>query len=208
MIMHESGAPDGQVSSSCHLPPRKQELKPTRPQPGRRIARGSIALACAIAMALAAVYLATPHTSQQAAAVPGSCENEPPWGVCAYPIALEPGPARPWQGSVSVSTYSSVSTATGNVFTAIPIVGWSGVGPDMSMMLYHNSANAVSGYSIADVVGFDLGPGWSISYSDHLRFYVGPNGPTVKVVHADGTQDVYQEWPLGTWVAPGIDDEL
>jgi len=55
---------------------------------------------------------------------PPLAHADPP--VCTPP-ALEPGPGRPWEASVGVSTYSSVNTRNGNVFTAIPIVSWSAV---------------------------------------------------------------------------------
>ncbi len=120
-----------------------------------------------------------------------------PWcGAGPGPVA---GPGKPWEAQVSVSTYSSVNTHNGNLLTAIPIVSWSGLGPEMNVMLYHNSANASSGYSIANVVGFNLGPGWSISYSDHLRLEQLPN--SVTVVHADGTRDLYQRYQQ-TWSRP------
>src|SRR3990172_1082677 len=68
--------------------------------------------------------------------------------IFCTPHSPEPGPGRSWEVNIPISTYSQVNTRHGNVFTAIPIVGWSGRGPDMSMMLYHNSANVDSGYRI------------------------------------------------------------
>jgi len=100
-----------------------------------------------------------------------------------------------------------VNTRNGNVFTAIPIVGWSGRGPDMNMMLFHNSA-AVGDTSFAQAVGFNLGPGWSISYSDHLFLNELPN--QVTVVAANGTKNVF--WWFSSqqrWMPPnGVYDEL
>jgi len=142
-----------------------------------------------------------PFPKEQAAQAAIECEacgTHPP----------EPGPGRSWEVDIPVSTYSRVNTRHGNLFTAIPIVSWSGRGPDMNMMLYHNSANAISGYSIADVVGFDLGPGWSLSYSDHLRFDVYPNPTRVTVVADDGTRDVFT-WNGTIWVPHwGVHDQL
>ena len=38
----------------------------------------------------------------------------------------------------------------------------------MEFVLYHNSAAAAAGVSGSDGQGFDLGPGWSTSYSCHV----------------------------------------
>ena len=163
-----------------------------------RLARSAVIVLGAGTLAGLAVFLFTSTRGKEAFAVPETCT----------PPLPEPGPARPWEAQVSVSTYSSVNTRNGNVFTAIPIVSWSGIGPDMNMMLYHNSANATSGYSIADVVGFDLGPGWSLSYSDHLRLNELPN--KVTLVAANGTKNVFW-WSSSQqrWSPPGgVYDEL
>jgi len=117
---------------------------------------------------------------------------------CA-PHTPEPGPARSWEVDIPVSTYSRVNTRHGNVFTAIPIVGWSGRGPDMAMMLYHNSANVGVTDTYALATGFSLGAGWSTSYSDHLLLSDLPN--TVTVVAANGTKDLFT-WNGSIWVAP------
>ena len=117
--------------------------------------------------------------------------------------AIQPGPARPWHAEVQVSTYSSVNTFNGNMFTAIPIVSWSGVGPDMNMMLYHNSANWNQTAADTKNVGFFLGPGWSTSYSDRLLLTY----PYVWV-HADGTRDEFT-WSGNKLVGPpGTYEEL
>ena len=117
--------------------------------------------------------------------------------------AMKPGPARPWHTDVQVSTYSHVDLFHGNMFTAIPIVSWSGTGPDMNFMLYHNSANWDHTAENTKNVGFFLGPGWTISYSDHIL----DTNPKV-VIRDDGTRDSYT-WNGTKWVAPtGVYDEL
>ncbi len=172
-----------------------------------RLARSAVIVLGVGAIAALAVFLLTTSQSKVAFADPETCTTLQD---------LRPGPARPWEADIAVSTYSRVNTHHGNLFTAIPIVGWSGIGPDMNMMLFHNSANVSDqelerlGYSIADVVGFDLGPGWSISYSDHLRFNQLPDPTVITAVRADGTQDVYN-WNsyLQKWIAPnGVYNEL
>lgn len=79
-----------------------------------------------------------------------------PFCVMVGPI---PGPARSWEADVPVSTYSAVNARHGNLFTSIPIVSWSGVGPDMDMRLYHNSALVNTTFDLTTNVGFNLGPG-------------------------------------------------
>jgi len=159
-----------------------------------RLARSAVIVLGGCALVGAGVLL---HVAQ----VPPPVFASPLPIPCQVPLP-QPGPARPWEAEVQVSTYSWVNTRHGNLFTAIPIVSWSGIGPDMNMMLYHNSANVISGYSVADVVGFDLGPGWSISYSDHLRLNELPD--RVTAVAANGRQDVFW-WSSSQqrWVPPG-----
>jgi hypothetical protein len=43
-------------------------------------------------------------------------------------LPLSPGPARPWEADVQVSTYSRVNTLNGNLFTEIPLFSWGGIG--------------------------------------------------------------------------------
>jgi hypothetical protein len=95
------------------------------------------------------------------------------------PAHPEPGPGRPWEGELAVATFSSVNLRHGNVFTEIPIVGWSGRGPSLSISLYHNSANVDSTLPLTRSIGFDLGPGWTISYSAQILFDP-PQSPLAK----------------------------
>ncbi len=124
---------------------------------------------------------------------------------CLDPLP-KPGPARPWESQIQVSTYSAANTAHRNLFTAIPIVSWSGTGPDMNMMLYHNAANVGKPVSWTDNTGINLGPGWTIAYSDQLILDLSNNNVTV--VQDDGTEDVFN-YENGAWVAPaGVYDIL
>ena len=59
-----------------------------------------------------------------------------------------------WRGTilqVAIEEMVHMSMA-GNLLTAVPIVGWSGLGPDMNMVLYHNSASTNSAVSVAETV--------------------------------------------------------
>ncbi|MGB2988299.1 MAG: hypothetical protein WBE26_20710 [Phycisphaerae bacterium] len=95
---------------------------------------------------------------------------------CGPPLP-EPGSARAWEVEIPVSTYSTLNTRHGNLLTAIPIVNWSGKGPGISMVLYHNAANVDSAIDLTAGAGFDLGPGWTISYGSRL-ILDNPDAPT------------------------------
>ncbi|MHC4697710.1 MAG: RHS repeat domain-containing protein, partial [Planctomycetota bacterium] len=127
---------------------------------------------------------------------------EPPW-ICRPPA--QPGPPRPWEAGIDVSTYCVANAVNRNLFTAIPIVSWSGVGPDMSVTLYHNSA-AVDPYDSSG-----LGPGWSVSYSARL-VNLGGLPQQMAATADDGTVDIYTYAPLPRppkWVPPpGVHDKL
>jgi YD repeat-containing protein len=162
-----------------------------------RWARAGVAVVGIGVLAAGAVLLLTPTKRNQAIGYEDTCTDPPP----------APGPARPWEVDIGVSTYSSANTRSGNLFTAIPIIGWSGRGPDMDMVLYHNSANVDKPAGWTDNVGFDLGPGWTIAYSDQLKLSLPDE---VTVVYDDGTEDVFtwnettEEWDP----PPGVHDAL
>ncbi|MCH8147932.1 MAG: RHS repeat protein [Planctomycetes bacterium] len=110
----------------------------------------------------------------------------------------QPGAPRPWEVGLTVSPYSTVNVLNRNVLTVMPIVGWTGVGPDMQMNLYHNSATVDATFDTTRGMGFDLGPGWTTSFSAHL-FEVGTDDRIV--VGNDGTRDLFT-WDGSGWVAP------
>ena len=124
---------------------------------------------------------------------------------CADPVP-KPGPARSWESQIQVSTYSAANTGHRNLFTAISVVSWSGTGPDMSMLLYHNAANVGKPVSWTNNTGINLGKGWTIAYSDQLILDLSHN--KVTVVRDDGTEDLFN-YSGGAWVAPaGVHDIL
>ena len=124
------------------------------------------------------------------------------------PPLPEPGSARPWEAQIQVSTYSSLHTRNANLLTTIPIVGWSGRGPAMSMVFYHNAANVDSNLPLTAGMGFDLGPGWTTSYSSILILDDPQTPTTITTIADDGTQTVFG-WNAGAWWKPrGIYDEL
>jgi RHS repeat-associated protein len=125
-----------------------------------------------------------------------------------WPRVPEPGAPRPWERDLDVATYSSVNTRHGNLFTMIPVVGWSGRGPDLSIALYHNSANVDSTLNLTRGMGFNLGPGWTTTFSDQIIFDPPGSPTTARVIPEDGTQDVFT-LSGGQWVAPaGVFDVL
>jgi hypothetical protein len=60
--------------------------------------------------------------------------------IQCIPPDAEPGWPRPWEVPIPVSTYSVVNSRDLNLITPIPIVSWSGIGPDIEFNLYQNSA--------------------------------------------------------------------
>ncbi len=133
-----------------------------------------------------------------------SAVNAPAFGqgTCNLPA---PGAARPWEASIDVATYSSVNVRNGNLLTVVPVVGWSGVGPDVSFAFVHNSAHVDSGVDLDHTTGFNLGEGWQSTYSARLIFN---SSTSTTVVHNDGRMDTYTK-VSGTWVPPaGVHDVL
>jgi len=172
-----------------------------------RLARSAVIVVAVGTAIVAGAFIFFPKQQTAQAILCTSCNAHVP----------EPGPARPWEVDIPVSTYSRVNTRNGNLFTAIPIVSWSGVGPDMNMMLYHNSANVGVTDTYATATGFSVGirpcappcntgSGWSISYSDHLLFSDYPY--TITVVAGDGTKDVFTQNGANWDAPPGVHDRL
>ena len=112
---------------------------------------------------------------------PAQPHPEPPDPWYAL-LKAEPGPARAWEAELAVGTYTSANMRNGNLLTAIPTVNWSGSGPDVAMLLYQNSANVDSTLDLTCGMGFDLGPGWSTSYSAQW-ILDPPDDPTKVLAH-------------------------
>ena len=77
-------------------------------------------------------------------------------------------------------------------------MSWGGVGPDVSLTLYHNSASVDSNCDLTAGLGADLGPGWTISYGGLVIDLAGEDCgpklgeptlavPQIRVVACDGT---------------------
>jgi len=96
-----------------------------------------------------------------------------------------PGTSRPWEAGMGVGTGTSVNLRSGNLLTVIPILGWSGRGPALSVGLVHNSGGV--GQSASFGAGFDLGAGWTLSYGG----YVIDSGSEAVVIDDDGTRTTY-----------------
>ena len=121
----------------------------------------------------------------------------PEQNIFARPPA-RPGAPRPWEAGIDVATYCTANAVNRNLFTAIPLVSWGGVGPDVSLTLYHNSASVDSGCDLTRGLGADLGPGWTISYGGLVIDLAGEDCgarlgeptlavPQIRVVACDGT---------------------
>ena len=89
-----------------------------------------------------------------------------------------PGAPRAWQTGVTVSPFSSANPCNGNLLTALQLVGWDPAGPPVAFSLYHNSQVASAGTE-SWAWGFDLGPGWSVSYGAHITGQPGDANVTV-----------------------------
>ncbi len=111
-----------------------------------RLARAGFYVILAGAITAGGVLLFTLDSQDQAVAL----------GEPMDPPMPEPGGARAWEVEIPISTYSRVHTRTGNVITRIPIIGWTGAGPAMNMVLYHNAATVDSTLPLTDGMGFDL----------------------------------------------------
>ncbi len=145
---------------------------------------------------------------------PDPCDSDPCGSGCdgaLHPCCInegdpccEAGPPRPWQAAIPAGPFSVVTAWSGNLFTAVPIVGFSGRGPDLAIVLYHDSACVQ--HVPSNGFGVDLGPGWTISYTGHIAG--GPPGNTATVVEDNGTRNVFQ-LNSGEYIAPpGVYDSL
>ena len=149
--------------------------------------RVGLVLACALGVLLAGVAVFhelvpwRPASDGVAEAVPaiddpditGPEEEDPTGGGPPNPGGTDipdaqPGAPRPWEMGLRVSPYSTVNLLNRNVLTVLPIVSWTGIGPAMEMHLYHNSATVDASFDTTRGMGFDLGPGWTTSFSAHL----------------------------------------
>ncbi len=164
----------------------------------RRVARAGVAALLLSALAVTTLIYYAHRTTDKAYAI----------GDPIDPPLPEAGRARPWEVELPVSTYSSWHSRHGNCLTRIPIISISGTGPSLSVWLYHNAASVNESFDIMGGAGFDLGPGWTISYSSQLLLDDLLNPTTVTVVGDDGAQDVYA-WDGIEWAPPaGVHDEL
>ncbi len=110
---------------------------------------------------------------------------------------------------MEIGTYATTNVRTGNLTLSIPLVGWTGLGPDVGFMLYHNSNDASATPPPSDGSGFSLGAGWRISYGGKVVPQgSGPPFAGVHVVEDDGVINVFR-LISGSYVAPtGIYDRL
>ena len=107
---------------------------------------------------------------------------------CASCAAGEEGGARRWGAALPVGFFSQVNLHTGRLITTLPVVGWSGRGPGISLSLFHNAACGISP-AFAD---------WTHSYSTRLEIKTGE----ITLVSPDGTHDVFTDDTQGGYDPP------
>ncbi len=180
-----------------------------------RLLIGGALVTAAVAVAVVVVSTSYPGGDANKAAAevlpPDPLDNpfsvepiEPTPHVSCNPVA-QPGAPRPWEAGISVSPYSTMNAVNRNVLTVIPIVSWSGVGPDVSFSLYHNSANFDSELDLTRGMGFRIRPDWTTSYSTQI---VDMETLGKLVIADDGTQDLYTPNGEGWDAPPGVHDVL
>jgi YD repeat-containing protein len=112
----------------------------------------------------------------------------------------EAGSPESWEGSHPLSPFSSLNLSTGNLFTSIPIVSFSGRGLSVSLTLFHNSASSSSLQP--------FGYGWTHSYNWKIQ-RDSQTGDAI-VVRGTGRKHRYTyNAQSGTFTPPaGVYDEL
>ncbi len=127
----------------------------------------------------------------------------------------QPGAPRQWESAIPVSTYCTANAINRNLHCEVPIIGWNGVGPDVAISLYHNSASVSSPYSLTN----DLGAGWKASYSAQVFTVpsLSSNGVPGDYIYVedDGTQHRFRgiydpnvAGPVGFTSPPGVFSSL
>ena len=177
----------------------------------RAAIRGGVILAVAGALALVGALMYT-AAGDPIVVPPGDPEamgpvDPPVENPICRPLA-QAGPPRPWEAGIPVATYCTANALNRNLFTAIPLFHWSGVGPDMVMNLYHNSARIGPHIAPTPPMLANIGPGWSMSFSTRV-VKVGYLNLDRLVIHDDGTQDLFTSNGAGGWdPPPGVHDRL
>jgi len=90
------------------------------------------------------------------------------------------GAPESWEGSHQISPFSLVNVSTGNLFTQIPILSFSGRCLSVSLSLFHNSASTSSLQP--------FGYGWSHSYNWKIQ---QDNQGNAIVVRGTGRKHLY-----------------
>ena len=142
-----------------------------------------------IGTTIAASALARPSSGQQ-----------PSLGKQFPFIIDEAGAPESWEGSHPLSPFGSLNLSTGNLFTSIPIVSFSGRGLSVSLTLFHNSASSSSLQP--------FGYGWTHSYNWKIQ-QDSQTGDAI-VIRGTGRKHRYTyNAQSGTFTPPsGVYDEL
>jgi len=143
-----------------------------------------------IGTTIAASTLARPSSGQQ------------PSGIPSTDVTIDEGTGAPesWEGSHPLSPFSPLNLSTGNLFTSIPIVSFSGRGLSVSLTIFHNSASSSSLQP--------FGYGWTHSYNWKIQ-QDSQTGDAI-VIRGTGRKHRYTyNAQSGTFTPPaGVYDEL
>ncbi len=138
-----------------------------------------------------------------------------PGGGIPAPPSSKPGAPADWEQGLQVATYSMVNLLHGNVLTEIPIVDWSGIGPDIDYRLYHNSADGVwrATYSreltiAADKVTYVRDDGRAILFTLVETEWVPEAGYFLELVQADKKLNIWTITTKDQWVMTFVGDPV
>lgn len=115
--------------------------------------------------------------------------------------APQPGEPRYWEGSIDAGTYSSTNLYNGNLFSHIALENLEGQGPNLSIEVFHNSANVNASLPLTRGMGFNLGPGYSITGSAQLILEPNISPTKITAIYDDGSREIYN-LISGVWKRP------
>jgi RHS repeat-associated protein len=165
-------------------------------QPARAASRRRPALVRARTLfSLAAITL----TAAWLAAPPSPLAAQVGGGGGTTTRSPEAGMPNDWEAGLPVNPFTTVNLYNGNACTLIHFVSYDPVGPAVSFSLIHNAATAAAGSGPSAPWGFDISPGWTISYGSWIDRQDASNKATL--IEDDGNEWVFA-LSSGNYTAP------